>query len=90
MCLRLPHINLNTAYQRPMTEVFDTDSSGAWTFSAMASTILKTTTLAEADIGVKYAEGPDVKSTHDAAYWEAQTRGFDFSGADRVSRRPVQ
>ena len=28
------HINLNTAFQRPMADVFDTHSSGAWTYTA--------------------------------------------------------
>ena len=32
------HINLNTAFQRPMAEVFDVKSSGRWTFAAEAST----------------------------------------------------
>ena len=83
--LGTPHINLNTAYQRPMTDVFDTTSgSGAWNYNAIASTILKTTSLALADTGVKYAEGPDVLPRHDAAYWDKATRGFDFSAEDRV------
>jgi hypothetical protein len=82
--LGLQHMNLNTAYQRPMAEIFDTASNGNWTFSATASTILKTTTIALNDIGVQYADGPDIKSTRDAAYWAKATRGFDFSDADRV------
>ena len=28
------HINLNTAFQRPMTDVFDIKSNGRWTFTA--------------------------------------------------------
>ena len=40
------HINLNTAFQRPMTDVFDISSSGAWSYTAVASTVLKTTSLA--------------------------------------------
>jgi hypothetical protein len=28
--------------------------------------------------------GPDLKPTHNAKYWAAKTRGFDFSGEDRV------
>ena len=40
------HINLNTAFQRPMTDVFDIHSSGDWSFAAEASTVLATTTLA--------------------------------------------
>src|SRR5262249_18957326 len=46
--LGTPHINLNTAFQRPMTDVFDVRSSGHWTFTAEASTVLKTTMLARA------------------------------------------
>ncbi len=78
------HINLNTAYQRPMSDVFDVTSRGNWTYNAIASTILKQTSLALADNGVKYAEGPDIMPRHDAAYWAKATRGFDFSAEDRV------
>ncbi len=78
------HINLNTAYQRPMADVFDTSSSAAWTFTALASRVLVTTTLAQTDTGIRYAEGPNVAPKHDAAYWAKATRGFDFSDADRV------
>ena len=80
------HINLNTYYTRPMADVFDIKSSGAWTFTAVASTLLKQTTLALAqrDNKVQFAAGPDLKPTHNAKYWAAKTRGFDFSGEDRV------
>jgi hypothetical protein len=82
--LDTPHINLNTAYQRPMADVFDIELPGAWTYNAVASTVLATTSLAAADIGVKYAAGPSVLPKHDAAYWDKVTQGFDFSDADRV------
>ena len=82
--LGAPHINLNTAYQPPMSDVFDITSSPNWTYNPVASTILKQTTLAMADSGVRFAEGPDVLPRHDAAYWAKATRGFDFSGEDRV------
>ncbi len=81
------HINLLTATARPMADVFDTDRDSAnWTFTAVASTLLKNTTLAlaDGDKKVQFAEGPDLKPTHDAAWWEEKTRGFDFSGEDRV------
>jgi DNA-binding beta-propeller fold protein YncE len=80
------HINLNTAYQRPMVEIFDPTMSPAWTYSAIASTVLKNTTVIQAanETGVKYAEGPTVVPTHDAAYWIKATKGFDVSDADRV------
>ena len=80
------HINLNTAFQRPMADVFDTASSGAWTYTAVASTVLRTTTLslASGDSPVLFAEGPDVKPRHSAAYWAKATAGFNFAEADQV------
>ncbi len=79
------HINLNTAYQGPMTDVFDIGSSGNWTYRAVASTVLKTTSLPWAQReAVKFAAGPDVEPRHDAAYWDEVTAGFDFSEADQV------
>jgi YVTN family beta-propeller protein len=80
------HINLNTAFQRPMTDVFDIGSSGAWSYSAVASTVLTSTALAQAPggLGVKYAQGAIVKPKHGARYWAKRTAGFDFSDADQV------
>jgi hypothetical protein len=80
------HMNLNTAYARPMSDVFDIRSSGVWTFNAVASTVLQGTGLQLTlnDMGAKYAEGPVVQSTHDVAWWDKATRGFDFSKEDRV------
>jgi len=76
------HINLNTAFQRPMAEVFDVNASGTWSYAAVASTVLKTTSLGLHD--VKFAAGPAITPQHDATYWAAVTAGFDFSDADRV------
>jgi hypothetical protein len=80
------HLNLNTAFQRPMVDVFDIRSSGRWTFAAEASTVLATTTVASADggNGVRFAAGPSIQPQHNAAYWDAVTAGFDFSEADQV------
>ena len=80
------HINLNTAFQRPMSEVFDLGSSGTWSYTAEASTVLTGTALARASggLGASYARGPVVKPRHDARYWAKRTAGFDFSDADRV------
>jgi hypothetical protein len=85
--LGAPHINLNTAFQGPMTDVFDTRSSGVWSYVATASTVLTGSPLlsmAPGGLGVKFAEGPVVKSTHSAKYWARVTKGLDFSDADRV------
>jgi hypothetical protein len=80
------HINLYTAFQRPMADIFDVRSSGRWTFDAEASTVLGTTTLASTwqDTGVRFARGPMIVPSHDAAYWDRVTAGFDFSVADQV------
>jgi DNA-binding beta-propeller fold protein YncE len=78
------HINLNTHYARPMADVFDITSSGSWTFKAVASTLLKSTSLGLNENRVAFARGPNLKPTHDAQYWAEKTRGFDFSEEDRV------
>jgi DNA-binding beta-propeller fold protein YncE len=80
------HINLNTAFQRPMSDVFDIRSNPAWSYNATASTILLTTSLklAQGKQAVKFAQGPIIKPKHSAAYWARVTAGFDFSEADRV------
>lgn len=80
------HLNLNTAFQPPMTDAFDTKTRGAWTFAAEASTVLQTTEVAPlvAALGARYTDGAAVVPAHDAKYWDRATRGFDFSEADRV------
>jgi WD40 repeat protein len=80
------HINLNTAFQRPMSDVFNIRSLAAWSYTATASTALLTTTLqlAQGKEGVRFAQGPIVKPKHSAKYWARVTAGFDFSDADRV------
>ena len=80
------HINLNTAFLRPMADVFDVHSTGKWTYTAEASTVLASTTLAlaQGSNDVRFAAGPIVTPRHDAAYWDAVTTGFDFSEADQV------
>jgi hypothetical protein len=80
------HMNLNTAYQRPMVDVFDTQSSGEWSYKAVASTVLQTTALAQAPggLGAEFAQGKVVRPKHDAKYWAKLTAGYDFSDADRV------
>jgi DNA-binding beta-propeller fold protein YncE len=81
------HINLNTAFARPMADVFDVTGSGAWTYTATASTVLKTTDLNLAQASgspLRYAAGPNVKPKHSADYWQRVTAGMDFSQADQV------
>jgi YVTN family beta-propeller protein len=81
------HINLNTAFQRPMTDVFDVEATGKWTFAATASTVLSTTSLNLAQApnsSVRYAAGPIIKPKHSATYWARATAGMDFREADQV------
>lgn len=78
------HLNLNTYFARPMADAFDTKSTGKWSFNAVASTLLKSTTLFPDPTKVNFAAGPVLKPTHDAQYWAQKTRGFDFSAEDRV------
>jgi YVTN family beta-propeller protein len=80
------HLNLNTYFARPMADAFDITSSGAWTFNAVASTLLKPLLpqLGLDPTKVLFAAGRNLKPTHDAQYWAKKTRGFDFSSEDRV------
>ncbi|HET9831147.1 MAG TPA: bifunctional YncE family protein/alkaline phosphatase family protein [Vicinamibacterales bacterium] len=80
------HLNLNTAFQRPMADVFDTRSSGRWTYAAEASTVLASTMMASLGNGngVRFAAGPIIQPQHNAEYWDRVTAGFDFSEADQV------
>jgi YVTN family beta-propeller protein len=81
------HINLNTAFQRPMSDVFDIRSSGRWSYVAEASPVLATTVLALAHSGsspTRFAAGPALAPQHDAAYWDKVTAGFNFAEADQV------
>ena len=71
-----------------MIDVFDIHSSADWSYTATASTVLSTTTVAQGRHGfgdIQYASGPVVKPKHDARYWARHTAGFDFSEADHVS-----
>jgi len=67
-----------------MADVFDITSSGKWTYHAVASTLLKLTTLGINPTTAEFTPGPDLKPTHDVKYWAEKTRSFDFSEEDRV------
>jgi YVTN family beta-propeller protein len=82
--LGLEHLNLNTATERPMTDVFDLKQK-EWTFDAVPSAVLGNTKLPIADSARKAAQsGAHMRLAHDAAYWAAKTTKFDFRGEDRV------
>jgi DNA-binding beta-propeller fold protein YncE len=77
----LDHLNINTATQRPMTEVFDL-SQREWTYTATASDFLKVTQLPiPADA---FVDDKVLKPLHDAVYWAERTAEFDFSVEDNI------
>ena len=82
--LGLEHLNLNTATTRAMTDIFDL-SRVNWTFEAKPSSVLAGTKLPlTAEARRQALAGPPVKISHNARYWAAKTKGFDFQGEDRI------
>jgi hypothetical protein len=66
-----------------MTDAFDTNQS-SWTFDASPSLVLYNTQLPLPTPNSKVNLASIPKPTHDAAWWEGRTQGFDFSQEDRV------
>ena len=69
-----------------MADLFDTKSDGSWSYTAVASTILKGTNVGNvaSNGGSQFAEGSDIHPLHDATYWANATKDFDFSREDRI------
>lgn len=83
--LGTPHLNLNDANALPMADAFDLDQK-KWTFTAMPSALLSTTTLpipASAFTSRGVATG-SLKPLHDAKWWADATKGMDFSVEDHL------
>lgn len=80
--LGISKLGVHDAGVPPMTNAFDT-SLTSWTYSAVPAQILFTTQL---PILNKYVQNNAAlpHPTHDAAWWEAKTKGFDFSVEDRI------
>jgi len=80
--LGLPPLSVHDAGVPPMTNAFNISQAG-WTYSAIPSSYLYNTSL---PILNKYVQNRDAipHPTHDAAWWEAQTKGMDFSQEDRI------
>ena len=80
--LGMDHLNLNDAYQVPMTDIFDLNQP-TWTFHAQGSTVLNQTQVAN-QVPFDFASNEPFKVAHPAAFWADATRGFDWSKEDRV------
>jgi DNA-binding beta-propeller fold protein YncE len=83
--LGIETLGVHDAGVPPMAEAFDTTKAN-WTYSAVPAPILFTSTLPLVKKQVKNGGQPDAlpRPTHDAAWWEARTKGFDFSAEDRI------
>ncbi len=83
--LGLKPMGLNDALALPMTDVFDLNLSGDWTFSARAANVLRTTKLPiEASRFDPQISGAIPCPARTAAYWSAAMRGQDFSTEDKL------
>jgi YVTN family beta-propeller protein len=80
--LGIEHMNLHDAGVHPMADVFDLRKR-EWTFSAAPSDILRTSTTLPLPPKMAGRVLP-LKPTHTAAWWAAQTKGFDFRKEDRI------
>jgi len=78
--LGIKPLGLNDAVQAPMAVVFS-QSQANWTYTAKVPASLRTTKLPVPPAAGQTAE---FKPSHDAAYWEEQTKGFDFTAEDRI------
>ncbi len=84
--LGIGQLNLNDAYQPPMTNVFDLTQT-TWSYTYTKSAYLNGTVgkLLGPDKGARFAKAPVLKPAHDAAWWAKATRGFDWSDADKIA-----
>ena len=80
--LGLSQLSVHDSGVPPMTAAFNT-SQASWTYKAVPSQFLYNTQL---PILNKYVQNREAlpRPTHDAAWWDAQTKGMDFSKEDRI------
>lgn len=81
--LGMKPLGLNDAFDAPMTEIFSAKQR-SWTYTAQVPEILYSTQLPLPARKQKSSVTPRSVPGHDAAYWSAQTRDFDFSVEDRL------
>ena len=85
--LGIKPLGLNDALQAPMAAVFS-PTQKSWTYTTRIPQSLRSTKLplppATDANTIPNSSGAEFKPAHDAAYWEEQTKGFDFSAEDRI------
>ena len=81
--LGIEPLSMFDTYQRPMTDVFDLKQT-SWNFRAVPSAALAGTKLPlpKKRAGARHRR---FAFAHDAAYWAAATRGYDWSAEDRIN-----
>jgi YVTN family beta-propeller protein len=72
-------MGINDDIAEPMADVFTTELK-PWTFAAYVPDVLRTTKLPVPGA----SPGAGARPRHNAAYWAAKTRGFDFSVEDKI------
>jgi hypothetical protein len=70
------HLSISDAFQKPMTDVFDL-SQKDWTFDAIIPAPLSATQL-------PLPKQAAWRNAEPAAWWAAQTAGFDWSQEDKI------
>jgi hypothetical protein len=78
----LEHLGVHDAGVPPMTDAFD-PSKRRWNFHATPAAVLYNSTLPLPPLEASLKNSIP-KPTHDAAWWEARTKDFDFSREDRI------
>ena len=86
--LGIEPLGLDDSSVEPMTKIFENKLT-PWTYTAMVPAALRSTQLpVSAAQPAAAASGPATTSPanagRDAAYWESETRGMDFSAEDRL------
>ena len=78
----LQPLNVHDAHVRPMTAAFDVHAV-KWDYRAVVPAMLRSTKLPMPP-PAKGTRTADAKPLHDAAYWAAKTKNFNFAGEDRL------
>jgi DNA-binding beta-propeller fold protein YncE len=78
--LGLQPLNVHDAHTRPMTAAFDAHTA-KWDYHASVPALLRSTQL---PLPASARHATAISPLHNTAYWARVTKGFDFSGEDRL------